>query len=256
MTTNTTPSSKATVVTFVVRAKDGSILATRTSPTMNYTHAVAVDGKNPGVFSWHTTQELARKAQQALAANPRVKGEGTFTVVPVEAHEGSKAKVIKALSTELAAKRAAAAKAAPAKAAPATKATTAKAAPAKGTKAAKATTAKASDQDGKAPSNTAKEAAAKVAAAKALSYANQTPDATGKVHPGAVWYGLIQASEYSPRQTAERMGVAPMTLNRIFNGKGLPTAKVTVAFAQALGLDAAQVWQGVCDYELAAALAK
>lgn len=91
-----------TTQTFITRNADGSILADRTSATMNYTHAVlATDdkGQEPGIFSWHTTEDLARKAAANLNSHPG-SITGKFSVVPVEAHQGSKAKVLKALAAE------------------------------------------------------------------------------------------------------------------------------------------------------------
>lgn len=79
------------------------------------------------------------------------------------------------------------------------------------------------------------------------------PAVGGVQHPAATWLALLDAAGLSQTKAAVEMGVAPMTLNRLCNGHGLPTAKVTVAFARVVGKPAADVWRGVCDYELAVA---
>lgn len=52
------------------------------------------------------------------------------------------------------------------------------------------------------------------------------------------------------------MGVATVTLNRLINGHGIPTARVTAAFAKAMREDVHTLWQHVADYELALVLAR
>lgn len=74
------------------------------------------------------------------------------------------------------------------------------------------------------------------------------------VHPGKSWLALMRAAGLSQAATAERMGVAAMTLSRLVNGHGIPTANITVAFARAVGADTEAVWSDVCTYELAVAL--
>lgn len=74
-------------------------------------------------------------------------------------------------------------------------------------------------------------------------------------HPGRVWLRRMRDAGLSQSETARRMGVAPVTLNRLVRGRGVPTARMTVAFARAVGLDERETWQQVCDYELALALA-
>lgn len=76
----------------------------------------------------------------------------------------------------------------------------------------------------------------------------------GVQHPAKVMLDLLAKAGLSQTKAATEMGVAPMTLNRLCNGHGLPTARVTVAFARAVGASPEQVWRGVCDYELAVTL--
>jgi hypothetical protein len=73
--------------TFVARW-NGKVAGTRSSATMAYTHAVVVKGDEPTVWSYHLTEEAARKA--ASDVSPSV-------VVAVEVHDGGKAKVERAL---------------------------------------------------------------------------------------------------------------------------------------------------------------
>lgn len=93
------------MITYVVRTNNTDGFDTRASATMPYTHAVV----SPLGFarSWHLTEAAAAKA---------ISAEDTgYRVVPVEAHKGAKAAVVKRLQAE-------AAPAAPAKAPAAKKA--------------------------------------------------------------------------------------------------------------------------------------
>lgn len=195
--------------TYVVRNTDGTVLASRASGTMHYTHAV-VDNGNGAAYSWHLTEAAARKASQS---NPGTR------VAPVEEHKGGKATVLKRLAQEATD----AAKEQGKVVAHGTKTATVR--PAKATP--KATPAK---------------------AAKATK-------ATGPTHPGSHWLAVLEEANLSQTQAAKVMGVAPMTLNRLVNGQGIPTAKVTVAFAQATGQDVQAMWSEVAAYELAVVLA-
>lgn len=104
--------------------------------------------------------------------------------------------------------------------------------------------------------STAAKPATKTAPAKARSAATKgRAKAPAVAHPGTAWLALLDAAGLSQTKAAQEMGVAPMTLNRLCNGHGIPTAKVTVLFAKAVGADVHEVWQAVCDYELAQALA-
>lgn len=75
-------------------------------------------------------------------------------------------------------------------------------------------------------------------------------------HPGVAWREALEAKGLTQRATAKRMGVSGTTLNRIFAGHGIPTARVTVAFAKAIGTDCDPLWRAVSDYELALALTR
>jgi plasmid maintenance system antidote protein VapI len=128
------------------------------------------------------------------------------------------------------------------KTAAATKATTTKKTAAK--KTATATTA------------TKKTAAKKTAAATPLAQTRHLPHATkSKVsHPGPIWHAVLKEKGLSQAQAADLMGVAPMTLNRFLNGHGIPSCKVTIAFARAVGQDIHETWMQVAEYELALTL--
>lgn len=125
----------------------------------------------------------------------------------------------------------------------------AKAAPAKGRATTKAAPAKAAST--KAP---AKGKAASTKAAPAKATTGDLRPVGGVQHPAKTMLALLDEAGLSQTKAATAMGVAPMTLNRLCNGHGLPTARVAVAFAKAVGKPAADVWQGVCAYELAVAL--
>lgn len=73
-------------------------------------------------------------------------------------------------------------------------------------------------------------------------------------HPGKAWLRMIDECGLSQSEVARRMGVAPVTLNRLVNGRGIPTAKVTVAFARALDVDVRELWDAVSEYELRLAI--
>jgi len=77
---------------------------------------------------------------------------------------------------------------------------------------------------------------------------------TGVNHPGVHWGAAIERAALTQAEVARRMGVAPMTLSRLVNGHGIPTARVAVAYARAMKVSVAKTWQQVCDYELALAL--
>jgi plasmid maintenance system antidote protein VapI len=88
-----------------------------------------------------------------------------------------------------------------------------------------------------------------------------TPKARSKrppvpAHPGTEWLALIEARGTTQTAVAARMGVATVTLNRLINGHGIPTARITAAFARAMRQDVRELWQHVADYELALALAR
>lgn len=76
----------------------------------------------------------------------------------------------------------------------------------------------------------------------------------GVKHPGVMWLEAIQKKGLSQAQVALRMGVATMTLNRLINGHGIPTARITLAYARAMHANVTRTWQQVCDFELALAL--
>lgn len=77
---------------------------------------------------------------------------------------------------------------------------------------------------------------------------------SGVKHPGVLWLEAMQKKGTSQAQVAAKMGVATMTLNRLVNGHGIPTARITLAYARAMNASVARTWQQVCDFELALAL--
>jgi plasmid maintenance system antidote protein VapI len=117
---------------------------------------------------------------------------------------------------------------------------------------AKTTTANATT---KAPAKTTAKAPAakKETAPKPPAKQGQMVTKTGVKHPGTYWLAAMEKANLSQTATANAMGVAPMTLNRLINGHGIPTAKVTILFAEATGSDVKELWTQVSDWELALA---
>lgn len=74
-------------------------------------------------------------------------------------------------------------------------------------------------------------------------------------HPGVTWRQNIEESGLTQAEVARRMGVSQKHLNKIVNGHAVPTATASVAFAEAVEVDAAAVWKRATDYLLALALA-
>lgn len=105
----------------------------------------------------------------------------------------------------------------------------------------------------KAPAKAAK-APAKAAAKKAGAADPVLVTKSGVQHPGPLWLKAMTDAGLSQTACANEMGVAPMTLNRLVNGHGIPTARVTVAFAKATKANVKKVWQQVADFELALVL--
>lgn len=124
-----------------------------------------------------------------------------------------------------------------------------KATPAKG----KATASKATTAKGKAPAK-ATTSKPKATAPKKAAAQPVLASKSGVSHPGPLWLAAMEKAGKSQTATANEMGVAPMTLNRLINGHGIPTARVTVAFAAATKQNVRKVWAQVCDFELALAL--
>lgn len=81
--------------------------------------------------------------------------------------------------------------------------------------------------------------------------ASQAP----KGHPAHLLAAALDTAGLSQTGAAKAMGVAPMTLNRLVNGKGLPTAAMVLKFAAATSTDADALWHQVCTWELVQARA-
>lgn len=107
--------------------------------------------------------------------------------------------------------------------------------------------------------NTAPKKATRTRKAASVPTAKKAPakraTKKGPVHPGTKWAEVLAAKGLSQTQAAKAMGVAPMTLNRLINGQGVPTAKVCVLFARATDQDVHTVWTEVANYELELAVA-
>lgn len=118
---------------------------------------------------------------------------------------------------------------------------------------AKATTAKDKAVAAKVAANKAAKAAPK-APAKKDQPAPVLATKSGVSHPGPLWLEAMHKVGLSQTAAATEMGIAPMTLNRLINGHGIPTARVTLAFARVTKQQPKKVWAQVCDYELALAM--
>lgn len=92
-------------------------------------------------------------------------------------------------------------------------------------------------------------------AAKPAAKRTSTRKPAGPTHPGVQWVAILTEANLSQSEAARQMGVAPMTLNRLINGHGIPTANVTLAFARVTKQDPRALWTVVAEYELALAVA-
>jgi plasmid maintenance system antidote protein VapI len=118
-------------------------------------------------------------------------------------------------------------------------------------------TKKATPAKAKAPAKKSTPAKGKATPAKKATAKKDQPvlaTKSGVSHPGPLWLEAMGKVGLSQTAAATEMGVAPMTLNRLINGHGIPTAKVTVAFARVTKQQPKKVWAQVCDFELALAL--
>lgn len=148
---------------------------------------------------------------------------------------------------------AAASNAAPVEEAAKAKVTRKRTTPAKATPA-KATTKKVTAKDKANGRTTTKATPAKATAAKAADKPKADPKpATSSApqgHPGHTWLKHLTDAGLSQTQAATAMEVAPMTLNRLINGKGIPTANVTIRFAGAVNQPVKVLWDEVAAWEL------
>lgn len=120
----------------------------------------------------------------------------------------------------------------------------------------KATKAPAKKAPAKAATKaTATKATAKKAPAKKTSGSVRKGTPVVKLdHPAGDWLSILADKGMSGAAAARQMGIAPMTLNRLLNGHGIPTANICVRFARVADLDVEQVWGKVAAYELALAM--
>jgi plasmid maintenance system antidote protein VapI len=98
-----------------------------------------------------------------------------------------------------------------------------------------------------------KAAAAKVTEPKPKAEPKPATSAAPEGHPGHTWLAILGETGLSQTQAATAMQVAPMTLNRLINGKGIPTANVTIRFAMATKKPVKPLWDEVAAWELAQA---
>src|SRR4051812_937208 len=101
----------------------------------------------------------------------------------------------------------------------------------------------------------AKATTAKAAPAEATVKPKAPSSTAPEGHPGHTWLAILVKAGKSQTGIAPEMGVAPMSLNRIINGHGVPTASMTIKFAEATGADVDALWAEVGAYVLAQAKA-
>lgn len=70
------------------------------------------------------------------------------------------------------------------------------------------------------------------------------------LHPGLKWSEALNAAGLSQAYAAQQLTVSTKHLNRILNGHALPSAALTVRFADLVGTSARLLWRMRCDYEL------
>lgn len=84
----------------------------------------------------------------------------------------------------------------------------------------------------------------------------RTKKAASSVHPGTVWKKQIEDKGLTRLAVAKAMGVAPMSLHRVCEAEGIPSAEMTVRYARATGQEESTVWAEVAQYALQTAMEK
>lgn len=82
------------------------------------------------------------------------------------------------------------------------------------------------------------------------------PDPDWTIHPGELWAEAITEAGRTQRDVARQVGCSDKHLSRIINGRALPSAVLTVAFARALDLPVELMWNLCAKYQLDLALGK
>ncbi len=74
------------------------------------------------------------------------------------------------------------------------------------------------------------------------------PDWT--IHPGIHWREIIEHDGSTQTYIASVLGISQQFLNNIVNGQRLPSAELTLAFAEYFEIPAEFLWQLRANYEL------
>jgi len=76
------------------------------------------------------------------------------------------------------------------------------------------------------------------------------------VHPGLHWAEEIAASGQTQASVAKAIGASPKHLNQVVRGWVLPSAALTLRFAEHCGIDARFLWRLQADYLMDLAMGK
>lgn len=72
-------------------------------------------------------------------------------------------------------------------------------------------------------------------------------------HPGLAWRAALETVGQSQSHTAKALGCSTKHLNQVLQGHALPSATLTLRFAQHVAADATVLWHAQADYTLALA---
>lgn len=74
------------------------------------------------------------------------------------------------------------------------------------------------------------------------------------LHPGLAWAEALHAAGMTDVEAARRSGTSVRHLTRVLTGHALPSAALTVRFAEVVETSPRLLWQLKSNYELALAL--
>lgn len=81
-------------------------------------------------------------------------------------------------------------------------------------------------------------------------------DPNWTIHPGVHWREMIEHEGVPNVLVARDIGCTPKHLSQILVGHAMPSAALTVRFAEWVGVEPRFLWQLRCNYELDIALGK
>lgn len=74
------------------------------------------------------------------------------------------------------------------------------------------------------------------------------------LHPGLHWVDFLRAANISQAEAARQMHISPKHLNGILRGRAMPSADLTIRFADLVHASPRLLWRQCCDYQLDLAL--